>query len=66
MYVAYVTGMVIGMGASILIAEGGNASAPFIFIDKSCYQPANLCVTPCIPLFLQVNKWTGLPVNNAQ
>jgi len=26
-----------------------------------------LCqVTPYIPLFLQVNKWTGIPVKNAE
>lgn len=28
MYVAYVTGMVIGMGGSILIAEGGRVMPP--------------------------------------
>ena len=58
--------MVIGMGASILIARRGQGVAPFIFINKCWCPTANLEVPPCIPFFVRVNKLTGSSVKNPE
>jgi hypothetical protein len=44
--------MVIGMGASILIARRGRADAPFMIIDKSCSHLKNLSVPPLYTRFI--------------
>ncbi len=58
--------MVIGMGVSILIARRGQGKCPLHLYRHIRFPAWEPVIDPYIPLFLPVNKCSGITVKNAQ